>query len=101
MVEDLKRDFTISKCEIMLKILNTDKNKYISQNSLAKDIKISRGNPYFIEIFKYLKKIEIISMNEKENIIKINKNKLKKLIREQDNINKWVIEFFRPYYPFP
>lgn len=100
MVDEVRLDFSAKKCVIILEILNADRNKYPSQNKLAFEIKIDKGNPYFREIFKYLREIEIITLDQ-NSFYEVNKKKLKGFLRDQDYVNKWALEFFRPYYPFP
>lgn len=101
MVKEEKLDFSAKKCEIMLSILNSNRHKYPSIKKIAEDIKVLRGDSYFREIIKYLQEIKIITKDINYDLYIINKSKLKGFIRDQEYVNKWAVEFFRPYFPFP
>lgn len=101
--DNLRKDFTIRECEIMIKILNSNGKRLINASTLAKNIGESRNSPTFNLVLKYLKQEGFVEeMGEVGNskVIKINKKDLKNYIDEQEVINWFVENFYKKHHHF-
>ena len=101
---DLKRDFDSHRCVVLRKILNANGRKHHTVSTLGEEINEPITAPLFQEVWKYLKENGVVIEKEtvgRNQYLIINHKKIIKILDNQDYIDKWVKEYFRPYRPIP
>lgn len=85
------------ECGILRDILHLKIRQHHTSSDMANMIGVSPRNPYFNNIIKLLKQLNIINVvNEIGSckLLQINNKKLEMLLHDQKFINEWVDKYF-------
>jgi predicted transcriptional regulator len=99
MGEEIKRDFSHTEVEMLMKLLDIKNRQLMCLSDIAKEMNISVSSPYFAKILKYLIENQMLEVTKfgRTKLVKINHSKITDLIDEQEICIYW-FEYFKKHH---